>query len=68
MVDGPSAAGGCLMGLQLPRITVEDADTDTSRTVAVHCLREAAEHVEIGNMANAKTLTEAALIWLDGFA
>ena len=56
------------MELQMPRAKVDEAGPDTSRVIAAHCLREAAEHIEIGNMASAKTLAEAALIWLDGFA
>ena len=56
------------MGLQLPRISVDDADTDEARRIAVRCLREAAEHIEIGNMQQAKTLADAALIWMDGYA
>lgn len=56
------------MSLHLPRIEVEEADVDTSRRIAAHCLREAAEHVAIGNATAARTLAEAALIWLEGLA
>lgn len=52
------------MSLQLPRVTVEEADVDTARKIAIHSLREAAEHLEIGDITHGRVLIEAALIWI----
>jgi hypothetical protein len=59
---------GSPVSIHLPRIEVPEADTDMVRIVAIHCLREAAEHLAIGRVVEGRALAEAAMVWLEGWA